>query len=144
MKKLIILLLIFLSVSLIWEFSHSALYDWDKAPLRSDDKFYFQRILVSSLGDVLFLSFLFFLISVIHKNLNWTLKLRLIDYLTVTIVGLAISIMIEIRALNEPRWFYNELMPTIFGIGLTPLVQLPASFFISIFVFNKLIKTKSI
>ena len=39
------------------------------------------------------------------------------------IFGLAISAFIEYQAVFlDNRWSYNEMMHTIFGIGLTPLV----------------------
>ncbi len=47
-------------------------------------------------------------------------------------VGLSITIVIERWALSVGRWEYQETMPTIAGIGLTPLLQwlvVPAAIF---------------
>ena len=40
--------------------------------------------------------------------------------------------MIEIINLNLGRWDYTKLMPTIFGIGISPLIQLVATAIISL------------
>ena len=36
----------------------------------------------------------------------------------------ATAAFIEVRALSEGRWSYAESMPTVFTVGLSPLVQL--------------------
>lgn len=36
-----------------------------------------------------------------------------------------IAICIEQRALGQGKWAYSALMPTLFGIGISPLIQLP-------------------
>lgn len=37
----------------------------------------------------------------------------------------ATAAFIELRALSQGRWSYAESMPTVFTIGLSPLIQLP-------------------
>ncbi|MEJ7781959.1 MAG: hypothetical protein WKF99_05280, partial [Solirubrobacteraceae bacterium] len=37
---------------------------------------------------------------------------------------LATAAFIELRALDQGRWSYAESMPTVFTMGLSPLVQL--------------------
>jgi len=38
-------------------------------------------------------------------------------------VGLSVTIIIERWAISIGRWQYREAMPTIAGIGLSPLLQ---------------------
>lgn len=47
---------------------------------------------------------------------------------TATFVWLltAVAIAIEVQALTSRRWSYTDAMPTVGGIGLSPLVQLAA------------------
>lgn len=40
------------------------------------------------------------------------------------LAGIIIAAVIEIKALLLGQWQYNELMPRVFGLGLSPLVQL--------------------
>lgn len=40
------------------------------------------------------------------------------------LIGIFIAVLIEIRAILTGRWKYKEVMLTILGIGLTPLIQL--------------------
>lgn len=37
----------------------------------------------------------------------------------------ATAAFVELRALDQGRWSYAESMPTVFTVGLSPLVQLP-------------------
>lgn len=41
------------------------------------------------------------------------------------LILLATAAFIELRALAQGRWAYADAMPTVFTIGLSPLVQLP-------------------
>lgn len=41
----------------------------------------------------------------------------------VVLVGLAVGV--EVHALTNGRWDYTAAMPTIWGIGISPLLQLP-------------------
>lgn len=120
MKKINILYLslIILILNLIWEFSHYILYiDLSGiAPI--------PHLILASFTDVLLILAIFTVISLKNKNLTWIKKPKKIDYLIILSLGVIISSIIELRVLNIGRWVYTELMPTIFNIGLSPLIQL--------------------
>ena len=123
-KQLILLLILFFLLNLFWEVSHSLLFDWNQPPLQNNVEFYIQRILFSTFGDLVILTIMFAIISLKNKSWKWINKPSRIDYVLVIILGTIFAIFIEIRASIQGRWHYNQFMPTIFGIGLTPLVQL--------------------
>ena len=123
-KKIILFFILAFSLNLAWEVSHSFLYDWSKLPLHNDIYFYIPKILYSTLGDLIFLTLIFAVISIKSGNLEWMNNPGKADYFKIIFLGLIIAIFIEVRAMLFQKWAYNELMPTIFGIGITPLIQL--------------------
>lgn len=123
-KQFIILLILFFLLNLFWEISHSLLFDWNQSPLQNNVEFYIGRILFSTFGDLLILTLIFVVISLKNKSWKWVNKPSKIDYTLIIILGIIFAILIEIRASIQGKWHYTEFMPTIFGIGLTPLVQL--------------------
>ncbi|MEK6933722.1 MAG: hypothetical protein AABW75_02480 [Nanoarchaeota archaeon] len=134
-KKIKIIVLFFILaflLNLFWEISHSPLYDWNKKPLRNDVNYYITRILYSSAGDLFLIIIIFSLLSIKNKNIIWINKPKKIDYLIIIISGLFLAVVIELRAITEGRWFYSPYMPTLFGIGLTPLFQLFTTFIIAL------------
>ena len=123
-KTIILFVVLAFSINLVWEVSHSVLYDWNKAPLHNDAYFYISRILYSTAGDLLLLTMIFVAVSLKNKNLDWIQKPKKFDYGLIAILGLAFAIFIEKRAEILHLWSYNTNMPLIYGMGLTPLIQL--------------------
>jgi len=123
-KTIILFVVLAFSINLVWEVSHSVLYDWNKAPLHNDAYFYISRILYSTFGDLLFLTMIFVAVSLKNKNLSWIENPRKEDYLKVAALGFLISFLVEKRAETLHLWSYNSNMPLILGIGITPLIQL--------------------
>lgn len=136
-KQIILLFILFFLLNLFWEVAHSPLYDWDKFPLENNIEFYILRILYSSIWDFIYLSFIFLIISIKNKNYLWLNKPSKIDYIIVILIGIIIAIIVELRAILTGRWFYNEAMLVLFGIGLTPLVQLSVTFLIALWLARK-------
>ena len=126
-QRFLLLMGIVFILNLIWEFSHSFLY----INLTGISKF--PLLLLASFTDMIIISIIFLIVSLKNKNLDWIKKPVKLDYILIIILGLLIAIFIELAALRIGKWAYTELMPTIFGIGLTPLVQLFITAIISIF-----------
>ena len=123
-KIIILFFVLAFSVSLVWEVSHSVLYDWNKSPLHNDAYFYVSRILYSTFGDLIFLTMIFAAVSLKNKNISWIQKPKMFDYSLIAILGIAFAIFIEKRAEILHLWSYNANMPLVFGMGITPLIQL--------------------
>jgi hypothetical protein len=132
MKKIFVLLLAFVLISVVWEFSHAGLYDWDKPPLKDELEFKINRLLKSIVGDFIILTGIFLIISLIQKDFHWFVNPKLRYIVLASVLAFASSIFFEVRGLSEPRWAYNQYMPTIFGLGISPLIQLAVTFLLSI------------
>jgi hypothetical protein len=101
-----------LATNLLWENAHGVLYDhlipgW--------------RFLRAAGGDVLLVA--------AGVGLAWPLR-RVggrAHVVGTTLLLAVAAIVIETVALAAGRWGYGDLMPTIGGIGLSPVLQLPAT-----------------
>lgn len=111
-------------LNLFWEVMHSVLYDWNAAPLENSVYFYVPRILYSTLGDGIVIALIFGFLSALNGGTAWVRMPRFRDMLFLVFSGLFFAVLIEIRAHAFNWWSYNGYMPLVFGIGLTPLIQL--------------------
>ncbi len=116
--KVLILMSFVLILNLIWEFSHYFLYIDMSGILKKI------HLICASLVDMIIIGLIFLFVSLKNNNIKWIEKPNIIDYFIIIILSLIISAFIELRALSTGRWAYTELMPTVFGIGLSPLIQL--------------------
>ncbi len=130
--KLIILAGIVLVLNLIWEFSHYRLYiDLTGIPSTT-------HLILASFTDLLIIGGIFAVNSSLNKNWKWIEKPDKSDYAFVVVFCLLVAIIIEKHALAVGKWIYTDSMPLIFGIGLSPLVQLLTTSMISLFIARKL------
>jgi hypothetical protein len=123
-KQILLLIALGFLFNLFWEISHSFFYDWNKLPLHNNVYFFISKILYSTFGDLILLTTIFAIVSLRNMNFKWIQNPRKSDYLKIATLGFVFSFLIELRAINQGRWFYNAMMPTIYGIGIFPLVQL--------------------
>jgi hypothetical protein len=123
-KKILLFFVLVFSLSLVWEVSHSVLYDWNKSPLQNSVQFYVPKILYSTFGDLVLLTAIFAVASLKRMNFKWIENPKKMDYLNVAVLGLVIAFLIEFRAEIQGSWAYNSFMPTIYGIGISPVLQL--------------------
>ena len=130
-RKILLLALIVLIMNLVWEFSHSGLYN-DLTGISST-----LHLILASFGDLLFVFLIFALVSFINRSIKWAKNPDKKDYLLITIFGLVMATLIEVVNLNLGRWSYTQSMPTIFTIGLSPLLQLATTGILSLIIFRK-------
>lgn len=131
--KLLVLAFIILVLNLIWEFSHYGLYN-DLTGIPATP-----HLIMASFSDVAWIFLIFGIISLIFKSLTWFDKQNKLEYVLIIIFGIAMAISIEIINLSLGRWAYKEIMPTIFGVGLSPLLQLAITGILSLWIFRKLV-----
>jgi hypothetical protein len=120
LKKLAKIFSISFILNLIWEFAHSSLYVAYKSEEITNYILFraaFWDAVIITLIAVAFVKIDLF------KTRKWIIIL----------VGIVIACLIEIFALNTGRWEYNSLMPIvpIVGVGLSPLVQLSITGFVT-------------
>ena len=132
LKKFSMLILIHLILNLIWEFAHSVLYN-DTSGIPKT-----LHLITASLTDVVWIFLIFAIISLIYKKMDWMNNLKPSHYILTIVLGVIFSIIIELINLNLGRWSYLETMPTILGIGLSPLLQLAVTGIISLLIYKKI------
>ena len=131
-KKIIFFALIILVLNLIWEFSHYNLYnDLTGIPQTF-------HLITAGFSDVFWIFLMFAIVSIINGSIEWVENPTKKDYFLVVIFGLVIAVLIEVINLDLGRWAYRETMPVIFGIGLSPLVQLAITGVLGLLILNKL------
>lgn len=132
MFKIVILLIIFGTIALIgsyiWETLHSPIYT---CIYRQNGQRYCRYIWPATFGDVLFLYLIYIGGGIIWKDWYWFTNLNLWKCVFIAVLGTVLAVFLEWRGVyKQKRWNYSDKMPKIFGIGLSPLVQLWGSFII--------------
>lgn len=70
----------------------------------------------ASIWDAVLITGVYYLIDTPNRKTRYMLS---------SILLIFVAIFIEQRALSEGKWAYSVFMPTVFMVGLSPLVQLP-------------------
>lgn len=98
-----------------------------------------------SIVDALLVFGIYIFVSLLYGNFLWIRELNKGNVLVFVLVGLITAATIEYRAIFIfNKWSYNVLMPTIFGLGISPLFQLSITGLISILIARNLIKLKGV
>ena len=106
LKKLPWIFLIAFALNLIWELSQMFLYvDMSDFPI---------CCIKATFWDAVMISAVYLLMSRANP-------------VTISVLMFLIAVFIEKRAMIEGRWIYTEAMPLLFGLGLSPLMQLPVT-----------------
>lgn len=126
-----------LILSTTWEFSHYSLYiDLSGIPK-------YPHLIIASLTDMLIIQGILAIISLKNKNLTWIKSPSKLDYLLVIFIGLIVALFIELINLNLGRWAYATTMPTIFEIGVSPLIQLALTGIISLMILKYILRNNT-
>jgi len=121
-------------LNLSWEFSHARLYTCCTA-----GAFMHAGLLIwATLGDVMYLMGIGGVGWLVFRN-DW-LSFGKKQTTFLIFLGLLTAIFIEVKGLTTGKWAYTTAMPTIFGIGLTPLVQLAVTGMLSYWFAARLFK----
>jgi len=94
-------------------------------------------LLRASITDLILISAIFLIVTAKNKNIKWINKPSKLDYATIVILGILTATVIELNALTLGRWSYVSSMPTVFGIGLSPLIQLATTSLIALWLIRK-------
>ena len=81
---------------------------------------------VASLGDVLLILVIYFILAIINRDVFWVTKMSRVDVILVITLGVLIAVGIEKWALDIGRWQYVSSMPLIpyTNVGLLPILQM--------------------
>lgn len=122
-------------LNIIWENSHASLFYWFL-----DYKSHFKMCLDATIWDVFLNLTMYFLLSLVFKNLYWFKSIKKKERIYITIFWLIIAFIFEKYALITWRWEYNEYMPIIpiLWIWLSPALQMViVPYFTFLFVWKK-------
>lgn len=124
-------------LNFFWESFHSVfLYEGHNF---NAAKYVFMVGYVSIIDGLLILGS-YFLISFLWRDFFWIKEKNIKPFTLFIIINLIVALIIEYRALFIlEKWSYNDLMPTIFGIGLSPLVQLSITGIIAVWFTGRFI-----
>ena len=109
-------------VNFIWESLHGVF-------LYEDHDFkamtYVPMVSYVSLIDGFLILGIYLFVAVLWRDVAWIQKMNWKQIFTVLVAGFLLAAAIEYRKVIVTRtWSYNRLMPTFFGLGLSPLLQL--------------------
>lgn len=135
----IMVLLIFLFAFLInflWESIHAIFLYTCCLNMRAPE--FVRLISYASLIDSVIISGLFIIISFISGP-YWIKNTRKKEAFIFIISALIVAIWIEYRGVYLlQKWQYSDLMPIIFGIGLSPMIQLIVTGFLTLSIAKNL------
>lgn len=87
---------------------------------------HFWICLRATFGDMLFMSILYGILALLHRDLAWIGHKSVLypfTWIVITLAGFFLAIGFEYWALSVHRWEYDA-MPTILGIGIFPVLQM--------------------
>ena len=131
---IVVFVLAFL-LNFVWESIHAVLFYEGHAGYVAD--FFMRMVIYASSIDALLILGIFCSGCLLFKSACWLESYRGKEVLYTVALGVVIAAIIEVKALLFEQWKYTALMPTIFGIGLSPLVQLAITGSLSIFLTAK-------
>jgi len=104
---------------LIWERAHIHLYTGYEA-LEGALPVY----VYASLGDVFYTFLAVGLITLFKRDPLWFRSAKGREYAILALFGFFIALSVEYKAAAFGRWAYADAMPLLFGLGLSPLLQM--------------------
>lgn len=120
----------------LWESLHG--YSLYTDHIISSDK-YVKMMIYMSFMDALTILAMYVFCTFFMKDIFWLGNLNLKRGAIFFIVGLVVAIGAEYWAVYVTHeWHYNNRMPVVFGIGLSPLVQLSVTGLVSLWLVSQL------
>ncbi|MEW5745077.1 MAG: hypothetical protein AB1805_06545 [Nitrospirota bacterium] len=107
----------------VWESLHAA-FLYERHASFMAVKYVRMVVYVSAIDGALIVG-IYFMVMLLWRDMLWICSMGGKHLSAVFIAGLAIAFLIEYRKVFLlGAWSYTPLMPTLFGIGLSPLLQL--------------------
>jgi len=129
----VVLVVVSFLTNFFWESLHGLLYKANPGMAAED---YVPKILLAAVMDTFGIIILYCLTAIVFRTWFW--KLGLYNGLFFSLSSLAVAYIVESIALFELHlWQYRPSMPLVFGIGLSPLLQLSLTGLFSVFVAHK-------
>lgn len=127
-------------INLLYELLHSVLYKTRiKAPLPK----YFYLILKAAIFDGFLITVIYYLVYFFFNNftvlppLGFQAYNPFNNYLQIVaflLISLIFAYLWEVYSVKNKRWEYSDKMPLIFRAGITPVIQLALTGFLSLYL----------
>lgn len=118
MKHIIRIWLIAFALNAIWEVSHARLYTVGGQPVL------WPRLAQSIFFDAWIVFGMYGVFALLWRDKHWYAR-RLGPFVPFVLLGAAIATGVETHAVYiAHRWEYRAIMPTVLGIGLSPVLQM--------------------
>lgn len=129
-------------LNFLWEALH-AVYLYQRHDFEASN--YIPMLLYVSSVDSLIIMGLYVGVSIMWLDFFW-IKISMKKQLLVfAAIGIVIATIIEILSVfYYHRWMYKKLMPTVFGIGISPLVQLSITGLLAVWLTRELLYGKGL
>jgi len=139
-SALALILIFSFMLNYIWESVHEAfLYKGFKCQA----ELYIMMILEAAFTDASIIMGIYLGVAALWMDILWFLSMKRSQLFTSCMAGVIIAAVIEYRGVLVLReWSYLPEMPTIFGIGLTPLVQLSATGLLTFWLTRRILHQK--
>lgn len=140
-KKYLVHIFVFVSVAFLtnflWESLH-AIFLYEGLNILGIER-YIQLMLNVSLKDMAWLFAVFMGLAVYYRDLGWFQRLSHGKMQSMLVVPLVIAILIEMQGVFVfHKWEYSPLMPTLLGLGVSPLLQLPLTFAFGVLLIRRI------
>lgn len=121
----------------LWEAFH-AVYLYQRHDLEAT--VYIPMVFYVSTMDALIILSLYIGISLMWWNFFWLKVFSKLQIILFCIIGILVAALIEyFSVFYYHRWSYKPDMPTIFGLGISPLLQLSVTGFLSVWLAKEIL-----
>ncbi len=133
-KTSVIVFIFTFLINFVWESFHAV---WFYTGISDYKASAFVRLMsYASSIDAIIITAIFLVGCLLFRGYWLPLKSRGVWF--TVIAGVVVAIIIEAKALYLNQWSYNELMPTVFSVGISPLVQLALTGLLVFYIVSKL------
>jgi len=126
----------------IWESFH-AVYLYEKHDMGAS--LYIPMIVYVSMMDALLINALYLVTGLVRRKILWIKEFDLLQGFLFAAGGILAAGFVEYRGIYlTHRWAYKAVMPTLFGLGLSPLIQLSLTGIFSIWLAKEILYGKGL
>ena len=120
LRVLVVGVLAAFALNLVWENAQGFLFAGYRGPLR-----HFWTCFVGTLGDLVVVAAIYGAVALLWRDPAWYRRMSAGQIGCAAVLGIAIAVAIEARAVPSGRWAYDGMPLVPFtGIGLVPVLQM--------------------
>lgn len=110
-----------LALNLVWEVAHLPLYLF---PEGTGWLLIAYNVIHCTLGDVMIAFGIFLLTSLLLRDMGWLRRRPWTGAILVAVMGVSYTAYSEwLNVYVRQSWAYSSMMPLVFGLGVSPLLQ---------------------